>query len=319
VPLLEEADELLGTDTRAAQDAARRDRVRRERHAQETLDLLHGSRSVDNEIADEAEELTAADLLDAAGLADRQEVADTRTAAERAAADRTWTYGHVIVDEAQELSAMAWRVLLRRCPTRSMTVVGDVAQTGSAAGASSWAEALRPHLRDAWRMEQLTVNYRTPAEVMAVAAEVLAASGADAAAPRSVRSTGEEPWHLPVAETGLVERVASEAAGLSTLPGTTAVVVPPSRLDAIADAVARRLPGTGTDELTEGVVVLTPAGVKGLEFDSVLVVDPLGIVAEGVRGQHDLYVALTRATQRLGVVHPGPLPAELGGLVPADA
>ena len=317
VPLLEEADELLGTDTRAEQDAARRERLRRERHAQETLDLLHGSRSVDNEMEEEAEELTAADLLDAEGLAERQEVADTRTAAERAAADRTWTYGHVIVDEAQELSAMAWRVLMRRCPTRSMTVVGDVAQTGSAAGASSWAGALRPHLRDAWRLAELTVNYRTPAEVMAVAAEVLAANDAEATAPRSVRSTGEEPWHLPADDAELPKRVAEEAVGLAELPGTTAVVVPPSRLEAIAGAVGAALPVSGaggTAELTERVVVLTPAGTKGLEFDSVLVVDPVGIVAEGVRGRHDLYVALTRATQRLGVVHPGELPAELSGL-----
>jgi DNA helicase IV len=290
--------------------------VRRERHAQETLDLLHGSRSVDNETADEAEELTAADLLDAEALAERQEVADTRTAAERAAADRTWTYGHVIVDEAQELSAMAWRVLMRRCPTRSMTVVGDVAQTGSAAGASSWSDALRPHLRDAWRMEELTVNYRTPAEVMAVAAEVLAAGGAEAAAPQSVRSTGEEPWHKAVDGTELTERVAEEALAFAEHPGTTAVVVPPSLLDPVADAVAATLPGTGaggTAELTERVVVLTPTGTKGLEFDSVLVVDPAAIVAEGERGRHDLYVALTRATQRLGVVHSGALPPELDG------
>jgi superfamily I DNA/RNA helicase len=197
-----------------------------------------------------------------------------------------------------------------------MTVVGDVAQTGTAAGASSWADALRPHLRDAWRMAELTVNYRTPAEVMAVAAEVLAASGAEATAPRSVRSTGELPWQLPVDEGRLARRVAEEAAGLVDLPGTTAVVVPPSRLDAVADAVAAALPGAGAGaaaELTERVVVLTPAGTKGLEFDSVLVVDPVAIVAEGVRGQHDLYVALTRATQRLGVVHPGGLPAELAG------
>jgi DNA helicase IV len=213
---------------------------------------------------------------------------------------------------------MAWRVLMRRCPTRSMTVVGDVAQTGSAAGASSWADALHPHLRDAWRMEELTVNYRTPAEVMTVAAAVLAASGAAATAPRSVRSTGEEPWHLPVDDEKLAQCVAQEAARLAELGGTTAVVVPPSRLDAVADAVAATLPGSGagrTAELTERVVVLTPAGAKGLEFDSVLVVDPVAIVAEGVRGQHDLYVALTRPTQRLGVVHPGELPAELVGVM----
>jgi DNA helicase IV len=202
-----------------------------------------------------------------------------------------------------------------------MTVVGDVAQTGSAAGASSWADALRPHLRDQWRLERLTVNYRTPAEVMAVAAEVLAASEADAEAPTSVRSTGFAPWHLPSADATLPQRVADEAARFAALPGTTAVVVPPGRLVAVTDAVRARRPEAGSDgeaDLTEDVVVLTPAGAKGLEFDSVLVVDPVGIVAEGVRGQHDLYVALTRATQRLGVVHPGDLPAELNGLVAAE-
>ncbi len=84
------------------------------------------------------------------------------TTAERAAADRTWTYGHVVVDEAQELSAMAWRMLLRRVPTRSMTIVGDVAQTTARAGARSWRAMLDPILRSSWRLSELTVNYRTP-------------------------------------------------------------------------------------------------------------------------------------------------------------
>jgi DNA helicase IV len=309
VPLLEEADELLGVDDSAERSAARREEQRRRRDAQATLDLLHGSRSTDAETEAEAEELSAFDLLDAEGLAARQEVRDTRTTAERAAADRTWTYGHVIVDEAQELSAMAWRLLLRRCPTRSMTLVGDVAQTGSLAGATSWAEVLTPHLGTHWHMEELTVNYRTPAEIMEVAAEVLAAGGATASAGRSVRSTGIRPWALRVADADLPGAVAEAAADFEADGGTLAILAPPSRVDALA----ARLPGSSAD-LTSGPVVLTPAGAKGLEFDSVLVVDPVAIVAEGVRGHNDLYVALTRATQRLGVVHPGDLPPELSGL-----
>jgi superfamily I DNA/RNA helicase len=131
-----------------------------------------------------------------------------------------------------------------------------------------------------------------------------------------VRSTGEQPWQLAVDPADLPKRVAEEAAGLAELAGTTAVVVPPSLFDGVAAAVAAALPGAGGDtDLTEGVVVLTPAGAKGLEFDSVLVVDPQAVVDEGVRGRHDLYVALTRATQRLGVVHPGTLPAELEGVM----
>jgi DNA helicase IV len=314
VPLLEEADELLGVDDSAARARARRDQQRRRREAQETLDLLHGSRAAENETEEESEELSAGDLLDAAGLALRQEVADTRSTAERAAADRTWTYGHVIVDEAQELSAMAWRVLLRRSPTRSMTVVGDVAQTGSLAGAGSWAERLDPVLPGQWRLEELTVNYRTPAEIMAVADRV----GAGATPGRAVRSTGVRPWSWRVDEDrpeAVAEAVAEAAAELDKEDGTLGIVVPPSRLAAVAAAVRDRLPGA-SDELPDGPAVLPPTGVKGLEFDSVLVVDPAGIVAEGVRGRNDLYVALTRATQRLGVVHPGDLPEEVSGLEP---
>ncbi|MGY1804977.1 helicase [Blastococcus sp. SYSU D00922] len=317
VPLLDEADELLGVDDSAQRAADRREERRRLRHAQETLDLLHGSRSQDNETEDESEELSAGDLLDAEGLAERQEVSDTRSTAERAAADRTWTYGHVIVDEAQELSAMAWRLLLRRCPTRSMTLVGDVAQTGSAAGASSWAEVLTPHLGQAWRLEELTVNYRTPAEIMAVADDVLAAGGTGGTTAQAVRSTGVRPWSQRVEEAGLADAVAEAAAEFDKKEGTLAVVVPRSRFPAVADSVRSRLPETSTDgELTTGPAVLVPEAVKGLEFDSVLVVDPVAILEEGVRGTNDLYVALTRATQRLGVVHPGELPGMLSGLDP---
>jgi DNA helicase IV len=315
VPLLEEADELLGVDDSAQRSADRRDRQRRLRDAQETLDLLHGSRSQDSETEDEAEELSAGDLLDAEGLAERQEEFDTRTTAERAAADRTWTYGHVIVDEAQELSAMAWRLLMRRCPTRSMTVVGDVAQTGSLAGASSWAEVLTPHLGQTWRLEELTVNYRTPAEIMDVAAAVLAAGGSTASAGRSVRSTGVRPWARRVDEADVADAVADAAAEFAKEEGTLGVIVPRARLDAVTAAMAARVPSASAgSDLTAGPVVLPPDGAKGLEFDSVLVVDPAGIVQEGVRGHNDLYVALTRATQRLGIVHPGDVPAELAGL-----
>ena len=138
MPLLDEAAELLGDDGRAAaarEAAALRAEVE---YAQGVLDVLDLEEDLDPEV------LRATDLVDADRLAARQEVAATTRTAERAAADRTWTYGHVIVDEAQELSAMAWRMLMRRCPSRSMTVVGDVAQTGDLAGASSWRSGARP-------------------------------------------------------------------------------------------------------------------------------------------------------------------------------
>ena len=175
VPLLDEAAELLGEDDRAARARNERERRRRIAYARGVLDLAYGSRSVDLNPEEEAEILSAYDILDAERLADRYEEDDDRTAVERAAADRTWAFGHIMVDEAQELSPMAWRMLMRRCPTRSMTVVGDMAQASDLAGGSSWQEVLEPYLGDRWRLERLTVNYRTPAEIAEVAADVLAA------------------------------------------------------------------------------------------------------------------------------------------------
>jgi DNA helicase IV len=207
------------------------------------------------------------------------------------------TFGHVVVDEAQELSEMAWRMLLRRCPTRSMTIVGDLGQTGSPAGAVSWARVLGPRDREA----QLTVNYRTPAEIMDVAAALLAAHHPDLRPPRSVRASGERPWHRQVDD--LTAAVADLVDAHTD--GQLAVIAPDvTRLAGILPV---------PPDLTAKVVLLTPAQAKGLEFDEVLVVDPAAILAEPL-GHNDLYVAMTRATRRLGVVHTGPLPAELAKL-----
>ncbi|MCO5969573.1 HelD family protein [Actinoallomurus soli] len=318
VPLLDEAAELLGADDRAvgaqATARARAAAERREQiaYARGVLDIAFGSRSSDLEEGEEAEILTAADLLGEEELAERQEIATHRTVAERAAADRTWTFGHVIVDEAQEVSAMAWRLLMRRCPSRSMTIVGDVAQTGDAAGASSWESALRPHVGDRWRLAQLTVNYRTPAEIMAVAADLLAALDPGLRPPRSVRETGVPPWRLSTTPADLprilAECAAREAAALED--GRLAIIVPETRLTELAAAVPEAAHGSDPD-LERPVVMLTVRQAKGLEFDSVLIADPAAILADSPRGRNDLYVALTRATQRLGILHPGPPPAEL--------
>src|SRR5947208_9629769 len=138
--------------------------------------------------------------VDAEFLAERfRDTGPDLTVAERAAGDREWTFGHVIVDEAQELSPMTWRLLMRRCPSRSFTAVGDVAQTGAAEGASSWAEMLDPFVAGRWRVEELRVNYRTPLEIMDVAADVLAAVDPDLAPPTSVREGGAPPRAVRVA------------------------------------------------------------------------------------------------------------------------
>ena len=97
---------------------------------------------------------------------------------------------------------MAWRMLIRRCPSRSMTLVGDVAQTGTLAGTSSWRQTLAPYVADRWRLAELTVSYRTPAEIMAVAGEVLAKIDPGLTPPRSVREAGIEPWDHRVDQHG---------------------------------------------------------------------------------------------------------------------
>ncbi|MGH3319886.1 MAG: HelD family protein [Streptosporangiaceae bacterium] len=321
VPLLDEAAELLGEDDRAARAFAERRRREDVAYAQELLDITYGSRSTDLE--DDPEILTATDLVDAERLAERHEDVDTRTTAERAAADRRWTFGHVIVDEAQELSAMAWRMVMRRCPTRSMTLVGDVAQTGELAGTSSWRRVLDPYVADRWRLARLTINYRTPAEIMAVAADVLARVDVGLEPPESVRETGVEPWRLEVPAADIACRLAAVAAreAAEVGNGRLGVIVPTTRRDELGDDVKRAVPDTafGDDpDLESRVTVLSVKQAKGLEFDSVLVADPARILAESPRGHSDLYVALTRTTQRLGVVHTGEPPAELARLCPRE-
>ncbi|MFE9747187.1 HelD family protein [Saccharothrix saharensis] len=218
------------------------------------------------------------------------------------------TFGHVVVDEAQELSGMAWRMLVRRCPTRSMTVVGDLSQTGNPAGATSWDDVLRPHVRDRLRLTRLTVNYRTPAEIMEAAAAVLAAHQPGTPPTRSVRSTGSAPWRLGTTRADLARVVADLVAAHTD--GHLAIITPSAHLGPLAAALSLPVP----PDLTGEVVLLTPDQAKGLEFDSVLIVDPAGILGASPLGHHDLYVAMTRATHRLGVVHPGRPPVELSAL-----
>jgi DNA helicase IV len=318
VPLLDEAAELLGEDNRASRAAAAQQRRREEAYAQGVLDIMGRDEEADEEV------LMAADLVDASRLAARFEAEENRTAAERAAADRTWAFGHVIVDEAQELSPMAWRMLMRRCPARSLTIVGDVAQTGDLAGSTSWHDALDAYLPDRWLLFPLTVNYRTPAEVMVIAADVLAEIDPTAQPPRSVRESGHLPWQLQAEPGELAVAVAQATIGLSEQAGDgkLAVIVPDDLAAELGPVVAAAVPGTaiGADpDLTSPVVVLTVQQAKGLEFDCVLIVEPGRLLAASPRGLNDLYVALTRATQQVGVVHAGELPTVLGRLAPAPS
>ncbi len=233
--------------------------------AEGALDVLASSESTDNDDDQfEAEILSAADVIDAETLASRQRETDTRSTAQRARADQTWAYGHVIVDEAQELSPMEWRMVFRRCPSRWMTLVGDTAQTSSPAGVDDWSAALEPFVGERFRLHELTVNYRTPKEIADYAAEILAHIDPQAVVPQAIRASGVPVQFVPGLEA-LEHRAARE--------GLTAVI----------DA--------------ENV-----GDMKGLEFDHVVVVEPGKIIEASPQGWQDLYVAVTRATQTLTVV-----------------
>ncbi|MFF1450787.1 HelD family protein [Streptomyces sp. NPDC058274] len=304
VPLLDEAAELLGEDDRIARALAERHRNAQVAYAQGVLDVSYASRTYEFEDKDEedSEILSAHDIIDAERFAERHEEDDHRSAAERAAADRTWAFGHIIVDEAQELSPMAWRLLMRRSPTRSMTLVGDPAQTSEAAGVGSWSEILAPYVEDRWEHTRLAVNYRTPSEIMDLAAAVPRAENPGFEPPSSVRSTGVRPW-VRLAHD-LPGAVAKAVAELAPVEGRLAVIAPRD----LHRTLAARLDGVTAGEepdLTRAVVLLDPRQAKGLEFDSVLVVEPARYSTS------DLYVALTRATQSLGVLHTGELPGSL--------
>lgn len=268
--------------------------------AQDALDILTGSASTDTDDEFEAEILSAHDVVDAETLARRQEVRDIRSTAERARMDHTWAYGHVIVDEAQELSPMDWRVVMRRSPSRWMTLVGDTAQTGSPAGVDTWEDTLSPYVQGRYRHHRLTVNYRTPTEVMTVANALLAQIDPAATPATAIRESGHEVSRRPrdanPYQVAAELLAADEAAGEAADRQVVIVVADDSEL----------LTSPGGRGLN--VQVLGVAEIKGLEFDHVIVVDPAGIIAQSPQGWQDLYVAVTRATQSLSLL--GEIPAD---------
>ena len=299
IPLLDEAAEHLGEYSVA--DAAQK----REAKQQRKRDIENAEHAIEN--------MRVGGLVNAKDLADNfAELGDRSTTAEKAAADRTWTYGHVVVDEAQELSPMQWRLLLRRGPQRLFTIVGDIAQAASAAAASNWKDALAPLFADSpesdrWRLEELTVNYRTPSQIAAAAESMAIANGLHVTKSRSVRSS---EWPITVvADAVEAVRIDRESDGTG---GTLAVIVLEPGIRELTDRLVAEFGdavGIGAVGLTRDIAVITPQEAKGLEFDSVVVVDPAAILAASERGAGALYVAMTRATQRLTLVADGELPA----------
>jgi DNA helicase IV len=293
VPLLDEAAELLG-------------------------DLPGGARpprDVSDEDVDFAKQVLetfgGGEMMTAKDLARRMAVGTTRlTVAERASRDRTWTYGHIVVDEAQELSPMAWRMLLRRCPLRSFTIVGDVAQTASSAGARWWPDMLDPVFGEHWTQRDLTVSYRIPAAVAEVAQSYGRAAGLPVSQLTAARDLEDAVLVSrvddPVA-SGILRARAHAHRLSATGGGRVALIVPDgdlARARSLDAAVGRAAPDA---ESEEGAVVsfLGPRDAKGLEFDVAVVAEPAAIAMH----PGDLYVALTRPTSVLDIVYSLPLPA----------
>ena len=225
-------------------------------------------------------------------------------------------FAHVLVDEAQELSPMQWRSVARRCPASSFTIVGDLAQGSGPWAPASWNEVVnRMPGRRTFTVAELTVNYRTPARPAALAARVLRQTGVDVEPPRAVRDTGEDPVFVRVDRNLLAAEVARVVAGERQVIGSgrLLVVCPPEVVDEVrAQFDDDETTATNAyDALDRPVAVLTSGEVHGLEFDAVVVVEPALIAGHSARGLRALYVALTRTTRRLAVVHSEPLPAAL--------
>ncbi|GAA3334327.1 ATP-binding domain-containing protein [Curtobacterium albidum] len=302
VPLLDEAAELLGPFDPTGGAAKRRAK------ASHARDVENARQAIEN--------------MGVEGIVTAEQVAgsfaeggDPRTTAERAAEDREWTYGHIVVDEAQELSPMQWRVLARRNPLRSFTIVGDMAQGSSPAAARSWDDVVgalarrrrgrAPLVPIEHRIAELTVNYRTPRSIVQAAGAFADAAGLAVTRTEAVRD-GDPVDRVSVSRALLLDTVAelvlSERDRIGS--GTVGVIVP----EASVAAVRERLAATQADVRGLGsprpgsVTVLTGTDAKGLEFDGVLLVDPERVGADAARAAAAIYVAMTRPTRRLVVI-----------------
>ncbi len=223
------------------------------------------------------------------------------TVAERAYLDREWVYGHIVVDEAQELSQMAWRAVSRRAVRKSLTIVGDLQQSSHPAGARSWEEALE------WAAEKvvintLTVTYRITSETVETAVSQLIAAGGSA--PHLVSIRHGEPTILVDLPTP--EWVTFIRKQVSQLDGRACVILPDDNFANFAELFRESSSvdfGFGDLALDSKIAVLSAKETKGLEFDFVFVCHPARIRDQGIRGS-DIFVACTRATHRLYLISP---------------
>ncbi|WP_048712195.1 HelD family protein [Trueperella pyogenes] len=296
IPLIDELEELLGTlDLASAQK--RRAEEQREKEERERANEALKATGLGGGIV-------TADML----MRQTQEAPSLRPLAERARADRSWTYGHIVIDEAQDLSPMAWRCLLRRCPSRSMTVVGDLDQKRGHRRPNSWKQALGPAARAFNEEFVLSISYRTPRALTRIAQAVMAQHGTPVLYPMEAVRDVPDCYQVSHTHKDTLKECVSQV--VSTLEerldreegegkGRICVIVPDDQ------AQLWHADESGASALDQRVSYLTAAGSKGLEFDSVVVVEPGEILEQG---SGDLFVALTRATHDLHAVTTTQLP-----------
>lgn len=231
--------------------------------------------------------------------------------------DEIETYGHIVIDEVQDLTPMQLRMVGRRSLNGAMTVVGDIAQATGPFAPSDWNDVLTllPAQRDS-QVTQLSVGYRIPRQIMDFAARLLPTAAPNQTPPVAVREGDVDPLVVGVGATALTHEVSQQARRLvDELPdGRVAVVCPDSMFDEVCAAleVAGLSYGqAGSSALEQSLTVVPVSLVKGLEMDGVIVVEPLTMYESSEVGPRGVYVALTRSTHQLVVVHSRGLPPEL--------
>ena len=296
VALIDEADALLGPP-----ESARPRRRRRRRTAPDSV-LEDAARVVD--------ELGLGAYTTAQEVVERYGGGSTRR---DDGAGEARSFAHVLVDEAQDLTPMQWRMVGRRCPSGSMTLVGDFGQSSRPGALGDW-KAVADELPgdEPARIVTLSVNYRTPAEIMTVADRVVAAAAPGVEPARSVRETGRDPRFVAVDEGQLVTAAAESARAGNAAGGATAVIAPRDLHEGLVAALRDLGAAAGSaDAIDSPIAVIEATDAKGLEFDHVVVVEPARLVTPDAAGLRLLYTALTRATQTLTVTHASPLPEAL--------
>ncbi|WEV74968.1 AAA family ATPase [Bifidobacterium sp. ESL0800] len=328
IPLLDEAMELLGPDPKvsARVAAAKAKREEEEQFARDTL----------------AQAGIGSGIVTSSMLVDNINGLDAEAVAQKAGADREWTYGHIVIDEAQELTAMDWRMLMRRCPSRSFTIVGDVAQTSALGGTRRWEKTMdRLFGAKGWDLKELTINYRNPQEVSRLATHFAQNEGLYVSTTKGVRTMADSVKRVNIgdgngSDNRLLEAIGDEALDLVRQfiaddgTGRVAIIAPDSLSTTIRQDLYRRLtelkgqtlasklmeidipssPGNATgsnpdfDESPSDapLSVCDTQMIKGLEYDAVILVQPGEIAQDApsrLSGASDLYVAMTRPTQRL--------------------